>query len=167
MAQEGMKLGLKHPPACDLLQKAPGTLQPGRANQLIMDVTKRMSQGTSSLMGGENQKSQVLALNEQSCCWEEIVWGSLRAFTGTVKLFTFPWLCLLSWFASPTLAWPRDSHRPRRLAATFIEGAAVQSASEMKNELFALTGINGLYFVLRRAGLGGRGARQVTPKPRD
>lgn len=128
-----MKLGLRHPPACDLLQRAPGTLQPGRANWLVTDVTKRMRQGTSSLMGGENQKSQVLALSEQSGCWEEIVWGSLRAFMGIVKLFTLPQLCFLSWFASPILAWPRDFHKPRRLAATFIEGTAIQSASEMKN----------------------------------
>lgn len=32
-----------------------------------------MRQVTCSLVGGETQKSQVVPLSEQSCCWEEIV----------------------------------------------------------------------------------------------
>lgn len=64
---------------------------------------------------------------------EEAAWGPLGAFVGIVNLFALPWLRFLSWFASPTGAWPRDLCEPEGLAATFIEGVENQSASEIKN----------------------------------
>jgi len=64
-----------------------------------------------SFMGGEKPQSQVLVPHEQSCCWEEIAWGTprwggtawgpLRAVVGIASLFTLPWLRFLSCLLLP------------------------------------------------------------------
>lgn len=65
--REGLKQGLSillPPTYCAGLRYRPA---------MQSHLRRRMRQVTPSLKGGETHNSQVVALCEQSCCWEEIL----------------------------------------------------------------------------------------------
>ena len=114
---------------------------------------------TFSSMGGEKHKKQVLALSEQSRCWEEIAWGSLAGKRLRGDPSEPSWeLSIFSHFLG--FAFSPGLLLPLRLGQeTFVSLEdrlppllkGQKTSLHLKRRIsFALKGINGPYFVLRK-----------------